>query len=354
MRPEQDILSLVQARDAQAAREAQRAVIVQPGALGDCILTLPLAQTMKKALRLGGVDIIGHAEYLGFLPGRSCVDSIRSIDSTDLHRLFAEAVSFNLADPDPLIGMFADYAWIVTFLGDPGSNFERNLIFTAHCSHSAEVCAMPLKPPGEAKQHVAAYYVSQFADHAGLSRHKAKLPGKTPLIRPTRSDRTLGRQWLRQEGLDLSRKLVVLHPGSGGRHKCWHIENFTTLAANLRRAGCEVMFLLGPAEVERLDHSDMQRLREAAKCCRDLPLSQVIGLLCCAHAFVGNDSGTTHLAAGMGLPTVALFGPTDPARYAPLGPTVKVIRDPSPGFTRKPSPKLQSAVGETVVALINS
>jgi heptosyltransferase-3 len=354
MRSQQDILSLVQAKDAQAARESQRAVILQPGALGDCILTLPLAQAMKKSLKLGGIDVVGHAEYIGFLPGRSCVDAIRSIDSTDLHRLFAEAAQFDLIDHDPLIGMFADYAWIVTFLADESGNFERNLIFTANCSRSAEVFTVPLKPPEGTPQHVAAFYVDRFVDHAGLPPIKVKLSGKSALIRPTKSDRSLGRQWLKQEGLDLSRKLVVLHPGSGGRHKCWHIENFTALADGVRKAGFEVLFLLGPAEMERLSQAEMRGLRDAAKCGVNLPLTQVVALLCCARAFVGNDSGATHLAAGMGLPTVALFGPTDPARYAPIGAAVKVVRDPHPRFASKPSPRLRRTVLETVVALINS
>ena len=354
MRTPQDILSLVQAKDAQAARESQRAVILQPGALGDCILTLPLARLMKRTLKLGGVDIIGHAEYIGFLPGRSCVDSIRSIDSTDLHRLFAEAAQFDLEDPDPLISTFADYAWIVTFLGDAGSDFERNLIFTANCSHSAEVCALSMKLPEGTRQHVAEYYARQFVDHAGLPPAKARVPSRNALIRPTRMDRSMGREWLRQEGIDSSRMLVVLHPGSGGRHKCWHIENFTGLAESLCSMGFEVLFLLGPAEMERLSNADMSRLRNTAGCATNLPLAQVITLLSCAHAFVGNDSGVTHLAASMGLRTIALFGPTDPAQYAPIGPALKVFHDPHERFANEPCSDLQKAVLDTLKGFAKS
>src|SRR4030066_2460470 len=100
---EGDILELLQQKVAQMAREMQRAVILQPGAIGDCILTLPLAKFMKDNLQLGGVDILGHTEYTGILPGRTCIDGIRSIDSMDLHRLFVEPNTFDLADRDPLI-----------------------------------------------------------------------------------------------------------------------------------------------------------------------------------------------------------------------------------------------------------
>src|SRR5512147_1538119 len=112
MQANDDILSLLEAQGAQLAREVQRAVILQPGALGDCLLTLPLARFMKETLDLGGVDIIGHADYVGILPERTCVDGIRSIDSAQLHRLFIEPTKFDLADHDPLIHVFADYSWI--------------------------------------------------------------------------------------------------------------------------------------------------------------------------------------------------------------------------------------------------
>ena len=80
MQADNDILSMLREKGAQAARQAQRAVILQPGAIGDCVLTLPLAEFMKESLGLGGVDILGHTEYTGILPGRTCIDSIRSID----------------------------------------------------------------------------------------------------------------------------------------------------------------------------------------------------------------------------------------------------------------------------------
>ncbi|HRS09793.1 MAG TPA: glycosyltransferase family 9 protein [Sedimentisphaerales bacterium] len=332
------------------AKEAQRAVILQPGALGDCILTLPLAKLMKEALDLGGIDIVGHSEYIGILPGRSCVSSIRSIDSTDLHRLFVEPAKFDLADRDPLIDTFADYAWIVTFLGEPDGDFEQNLIFTANCSHSAEIITLSLKPPQDSRQHVAEYYVQQFALQSGLPFDRFTLPADEILIEVTEGDRERGLELLEQAGIDVSKRLVVIQPGSGGRHKCWHLENFLNVARSLRDRGIEVLFLLGPAEVERFESMDKARLYVTAKCMAHLPLSQVVDLLSCADVVIGNDSGVTHLAAGMGLRTFALFGPTDPALYRPIGPALTVLQDAQERFTTQPCPDLQRAIVEGIAA----
>jgi ADP-heptose:LPS heptosyltransferase len=62
---------------------------------------------------------------------------------------------------------------------------------------------------------------------------------------------------------------------------------------------------------------------------RDWPLARVAALFSLAQAAVGNDSGPTHLAAAVGCPTVAVFGPTDPAVWGPVGPSVRVVADRS-------------------------
>jgi hypothetical protein len=352
MQTNQDILSLLEAKGAQVAKETQRGVILQPGALGDCILTLRLVKTMKDALGLGGVDMIGHTDYIGMLPERSCVNGVRSMDSTELHRLFVEPSKFDLADGDPLINMFIDYSWIVSFLGEAHSDFEQNLIFTTNCSHSAEIVTLPTKPPQGTTEHIAEFYVRQFVAESGLSAERVKTTPDDILIRVTEGDRDDGVEVLDRHGIELSKKLIVLHPGSGGREKCWHLENFVSIARELRCRDYEVLFLLGPAEEERLAPSDKVRMQNAAECLTHLSLTQVIGVLSGADAFVGNDSGVTHLAAGMGLRTFAMFGPTDPALYKPVGRAVTLLQDTKSPFCERPSAKFQQVLLEALTSAI--
>jgi len=141
---------------------------------------------------------------------------------------------------------------------------------------------------------------------------------------------------------DSSGKLVVIQPGSGGPGKCWCLDNFLTIAQDLQSKGIEVLFLLGPAELERFDDATIRdTIERAARVLTNLSLTQVLGLLSSVDGFIGNDSGITHLAAALGMTTLAVFGPTNPAVYKPVGPSVFVFSSSSKAFTQKPSTSLQ-------------
>ena len=341
MQAHDNILDLLREKGAEAARKMQRGLILQPGAIGDCVLTLPLAAFMKNALKLGGIDILGHTEYVGILPGRTCIDGIRSIDSMDLHRIFAKTKAFELKDRDPLISDFADYAWIATFLGGPNSNFEQNLIFTANCSHSAEVITLHLKPPKDFSEHVADFYIRQFINQSGLPLQPRQIQAGDCLLTASNADINTRRELLREIGLDYGGKLVVIQPGSGGSKKCWHLDNFLAVAGELGSKGVEVLFLLGPAERDRFSNAKIKKINSVARSLTDLSLTQVLCLLSCAYGFIGNDSGITHLAAALGVRVMAVFGPTNPTVYKPMGPAVTIFASGTATFAKEPSIRLQ-------------
>jgi ADP-heptose:LPS heptosyltransferase len=343
-----NILELLEEKRAEVIREARRGAILQPGAIGDCILTLPLVEFMKESLELGGIDILGHTEYIGIFPGRTCVDGIRSIDSMNLHRLFVDIERFDLEDRDPLISTFADYSWIVSFLGEPDSAFEQNLIFTANCSHSAEVITLSMLPPKSVSLHLGDFYIQQFVKESRLSLDSRPIQNDKCLIKVTDTDINRGKELLKEIGVDISKRKLVIQPGSGGPEKCWHFDNFLSIAKELASRDIESVFLLGPAECERLGKR-IEKIRRVGRCLKDLSLPEVLGLLSCADSYIGNDSGVTHLAAGLGVRTFAVFGPTNPDVYGPIGPAVTVFSSDKKSFAEKPSAKLQRKLLEMLI-----
>ncbi len=353
-----NIIDKLREKLALAAQQGWRGVILQPGAIGDCILTLPLAELMKEMVCPGGVDIIGHTEYLGMLPERSCVDAVKSLDSMSLHRLFEDEVGFEVADGDPLIMAFAGYSWIASFLGEPESHFEKNLIFAVNCSHSAEVMTLTMKPENGNDIHISDFYRKQFIEQSGFDALTAGglLPQEhnsaisIPLIRPTQADKLRGMEILAENGVMPTTKAIIIHPGSGGTHKCWCLDNFLSVARMLEKEGTDTVFLLGPAEMERFGESTINEIRMLGSLLTDLPLSDVLAVLSCSRGYLGNDSGITHLAAAVGIRTVAVFGPTDPAIYRPIGSAVTILRNNAPDFTTATSEELQNKAAAVLLA----
>lgn len=117
---------------------------------------------------------------------------------------------------------------------------------------------------------------------------------------------------------------VALAPGSGGRAKCWPRPRWLELAAALAAAGRRLCVVVGPAEQERDDPRGWQWPAGTAFFADGTPV-QLAERLLEVGLYVGNDSGPTHLAAMLGVPTVALFGPSDPAVWAPVGEHVVVL-----------------------------
>ena len=110
---------------------------------------------------------------------------------------------------------------------------------------------------------------------------------------------------------------VIFHPFSGSPRKNWPLAYFENAAAALSRRWT-VGWTAGPDEP--LDGAT-----------RFESLGDLAGWLAGARLFIGNDSGIAHLAAAVGVPVIAIFGPTDERVWAPRGPFVRVLRPPERG-----------------------
>src|SRR5262249_51345296 len=114
---------------------------------------------------------------------------------------------------------------------------------------------------------------------------------------------------------------AIVHPGSGGPQKCWPVERFAAVIHALRQRDLPVLVLAGPAERERIE--ELRRALSEPSCpgllqwLIDAPLPDVARRLVNGRVYLGNDSGLTHLAALLCVPTVALFGPSDPRVWHP-------------------------------------
>ncbi|RXH57068.1 glycosyltransferase family 9 protein [Granulicella sibirica] len=119
------------------------------------------------------------------------------------------------------------------------------------------------------------------------------------------------------KGLDLGRdgRFVVMAPGAGWGAKEWPVERFGEVAARLSRDGWRVFVnaeASGGGKAEAV-----VRASGGAAMAVPCTIAELIALLRRASLFIGGDTGPMHLADALGVPVVALFGPTDPARNGP-------------------------------------
>jgi heptosyltransferase-1 len=132
--------------------------------------------------------------------------------------------------------------------------------------------------------------------------------------------------WAEEEVGD--RRTCLLAAGAGWPAKCWAVEKYGALAVELKAKGMDVV-VNAPRKDDALAAAVVAASGGAAR----LVVCNVTGLLALMRRMtlmVGGDSGPTHLAAALGIPLVALFGPTNPERNGPRGPGDKmVLRDPA-------------------------
>ncbi|MDD5199325.1 MAG: glycosyltransferase family 9 protein [Terrimicrobiaceae bacterium] len=280
-----------------------RILVIRGGAIGDFILTLPALGLLRDAFPDAHIEILGYRHIVELAVGRHYANASRSIESGPLAGFFNPRSEL---DSD-LCAYFAGFNQIVSYLFDPddffGGNLRRagvrNLLVgqpkLGDHAHAAQQLAAPLEQ--------LALYLEDAAAH----------------IFPNAADR--------QNAASLLGDLapVAIHPGSGGPQKNWPLARWLGLADHLLDRGLPLLVIGGESDQPQLAELRARLARRDVRFAEHLPLPALGAVLAGCRMFIGHDSGISHLAAAAGAPCVLLFGPTDPAVWAPANPDVRVI-----------------------------
>jgi len=275
------------------------------GALGDTLLSLPCIAIIRDSSSC--VHIAGRSDVVSFLKEAGLADEVSSVDSQTYSSLYTEA-------PDEQTRFFL-------------SGFDRALIFTVHKESQLianvrsvipDTEAILTIPPETCTQHAALYRLKQCS----LAGSAVQRNG---LIRIPDEEKAWAAGFLGGQGFAPGQRLVIIHPGSGGKKKCWLLEEYAALIGEITkdpRIFCVV--ITGPAE-DATAVSGQIRCNDSVIMFHDESLMRVAALLSRSDFYLGNDSGISHLAGILGCRGVALFGPTDPAIWRPQGQDIEVI-----------------------------
>jgi ADP-heptose:LPS heptosyltransferase len=279
-------------------------LIFHLGALGDFVLTWPLALALGRIYPQSRIFYVTHAQK-GALAER-----VLRLDAADIeggwHHLFTPNVTSESL-PERARKLLASTHAVFSFLANADDGWSQNV---RRLAPEAELTV--LRGPRE---------LELPAEQALLEELKSRPFVQTAVAQILNS--------ISQRGVGFHRApngSVVLHPGAGSAAKRWPVERFIELAARLRADGRPVRFVIGETECGQWTAQSIAILRQAGEVKQPADYLQLLEALSSASLFIGNDSGPGHLAGIIGVPTLSLFGPTDPANWKPLGPRVQTLR----------------------------
>jgi ADP-heptose:LPS heptosyltransferase len=285
----------------------KKTLVWHQGALGDLILSLPAIHAIRCGAETDYIHLISRTDLRELLLSNGLIDEASSNDSGVFAPLFG---SDRL--PGTLMDFLREYSSAFIFARSPDLFFLRRI--AEYIPRTFHIRTVP--PAGEI------VHVSDFQRAALLS---AGFKSAVPMA-------VLDADACSARGS--SRKIFVCHPGSGGRGKCWPLENYLDLLSVLSEScGHSACILIGPAEGEEVYRSmvkGMDKRGITGEIVKDRPVSYIASLLKSSAFYMGNDSGITHLASALGVPTIALFGPTDHRLWRPTGKDTRVVRSGFP------------------------
>jgi ADP-heptose:LPS heptosyltransferase len=287
-------------------------LILHAGALGDFVLAWPLILALGRIHPQSRIIVVTHASK------GALAEAALRVESADIEHGWHVLHGAAPAQPDGAapsdergVRLLGAAHSIYSFISAPGDAATANLQSLA--GPEAQVIALAPRPPAEFTAHASDFLAGQLAGYPVVHQAVQQMI-KSVAARGISSGRSAAGD-------------VVIHPGSGAREKCWPIDRFGNLIEKLRHKHRPVRVLLGEVEIERMPSEQIAALQAAgAEIHRPPTYLALFNALRTATLFIGHDSGPSHLAGVMGVPTLALFGPTDPAVWRPLGPHVSILR----------------------------
>ncbi len=286
----------------------RKALLVHSGSLGDFVMALRIVAALRQA-GAEHVTVLGRPSIASVALDGGGVDLVLDTETGGFHALYhataplADSIRDQIGGHDLTLTMTAP---------------EKAKALAQRLAEATGGIVINLDP--RPRENWTGHVSDQWLENLQNTGIECGTP--FPRIAVKRDNISRARQ---ESALAADEPFVLLHPGSGGRAKCWPIENWLRLSQELHQLHFHVALLLGPIEEELWPEEIISRLASAGKIIRGKTVPELAALLAASHMFVGNDSGVSHLSAAVGTPTLAIFGPTDPTLWRPLGPSAHTL-----------------------------
>ena len=264
--------------------------------MGDFVLTLPALASLRSRFPESRLEILGYPGIAALAVGAGLADDVLPLESTRFTGFFVENGSWT----DDVTAWLAKFDCIISYLHDPRGIFRANV---ARCG-PARFIAGPHRPDETLGVHAAEQ----------LLRPLSELGLRSPKSQPKLS-------WPSSHA-----KRLAVHPGSGSEKKNWPEEKWAEL---LRQMDFDVLLIGGEAEGDRCARLAAMMPVGRVEVAQNVPLLDLAWRMADCSAFIGHDSGITHLAAALDLPGLVLWGETDLKTWQPKSKRLSILRHPA-------------------------
>jgi heptosyltransferase-2 len=277
-------------------------LVIRGGAIGDFILTLPAIAALRRQFPDAHLEVLGYPHIVQLAVAGELVDRVQSIEAGPLAGFFARNGTLHPG----LIEYFSEFNIIISYLFDPDEIFKTNV---GRCT-KAQFIVGPHRPKESERIHASKVYLKPLERLAIFEADP--FPRLSIQAEPS------------------AVQCIALHPGSGSDKKNWPEHKWANLIEQLvNSTRSNLLVVGGEAEGERLQRLTAALPLTRVRVAQSLPLPELARLLHGCSAFIGHDSGISHLAAAVGVPVVILWGDTTEEIWRPPHEKVTVIRNPA-------------------------
>jgi heptosyltransferase-2 len=279
-----------------------RILVIRGGAIGDFILTLPAIAALRKQFPQTHLAVLGYPHIASLAELAGSANEVRSIEARALAGFFAKRGELDKSLGD----WFGGFNIIVSYLYDPDEIFQENVARVS----KAQFIAGPHRPDEAASFHATEVFLKPLER---LAIFGADTVPKLNIFPKRQQD---------------AGELLAIHPGSGSEKKNWPEEHWQELFKLIeKKRSWRVLLVGGEAEGERLQRLASLLPVERLAVALNKPLPELAQTLARSGAFLGHDSGITHLAAAVELRGVALWGETNAHIWRPLSHRFTLLQD---------------------------
>jgi len=280
-------------------------LVVRLGSLGDIVHTFPAVAALRQSFPAARIVWVTHPRWESLVESSALASKIETVETRSLSSVREAVRQLRKSHWDASI----DYQGLWKSAGLPFlGGVKRRIGFSLETIREFGVPLLYTERVRASNAHIAEQN-GELSVRAGARCGTARVS-----LQIAQHDQSALSAYLREHGVD---RYIVLSPGGGWRSKCWPAERFGALCRKIHeslRFPCIVN--VGPGE-EDLAAAVRAASGEARPLVYKGSLGQLMALLRSAVCIIGGDTGPLHLAVALGTRTVALFGPTDPARNGP-------------------------------------